>query len=488
MLCQATQRPDAPALVAGQTLSYRQLDGLVWRGAWYLSTQGVAPGQVVALSFADQLTLCIALLSLTRLGATAFSISAATPLLLRRMQAANAGAVFLLSDLPELLGCGIPAIPFSARDVRSGPGKLPTSLFNSEPSAPWLMVTGSGSTGAPKLMPVSHQQARARARLHFSALPLEPEDRVASLSALDFTAPKQRLIEAIAAGASFVVPDTSQRPLAFCRRFDPSVLDITVFHAHQLLEDPQAGTGKNPQLADLKALILSASTVSDSLRAALLAKVSPAVYVRYGSNESGPISIARPEDVLQVSGTVGRPLPGVDVILEDETGRMATMNREGRVKVRSPGMITAYHQDARASGKAFRDGWFYPGDLVRFDNNGQLIHLGRADSLMIMNGVNIYPAEIETVICGHPAVCDAAAMPVRSDRHQDIPVCAVQIAAGMVVSERELGEYCVERLGFRAPKRIVRVERIPRTEQGKLIRAELGQMLAASLGLGQSNS
>jgi len=77
---------------------------------------------------------------------------------------------------------------------------------------------------------------------------------------------------------------------------------------------------------------------------------------------------------------------------------------------------------------------------------------------------------------------------VRSDRHQDIPVCAVQIAAGMAVSERELGEYCVARLGFRAPKRIVRVERIPRTEQGKLIRAELGQMLAASLGLGQSNS
>src|SRR5690606_12897366 len=119
-----------------------------------------------------------------------------------------------------------------------------------------------------------------------------------------------------------------------------------------------------------------------------LAKVSPAVYVRYGSNESGPISIARPEDVLQVSGTVGRPLPGVDVMLEDETGRMVAMGRKARVKVRSPGMIAAYHQDARASGKAFSGGWFYPGDLARFDNNGQLIHLGRADSLMIMNGVN----------------------------------------------------------------------------------------------------
>src|SRR5690606_28555067 len=148
-----------------------------------------------ALSFVDQLTLSIAFLSLTRLGATAFSISAATPSPLRRVQAAKAGAAFLLSDRPELLGCGMPAIPFSARDVRSGPGKLPSSLFNTEPSAPWLMVTGSGSTGAPKLMPVSHQQARARARLHFSALPLDSEDRVASLSSLDFTAPKQRLIE-----------------------------------------------------------------------------------------------------------------------------------------------------------------------------------------------------------------------------------------------------------------------------------------------------
>jgi acyl-CoA synthetase (AMP-forming)/AMP-acid ligase II len=122
---------------------------------------------------------------------------------------------------------------------------------------------------------------------------------------------------------------------------------------------------------------------------------------------------------------------------------------------------------------AFRDGWFLPGDLGKLTADGDLIYYGRADHMMIMNGMNLYPAEIERVLAAHPAVRDVAVVPLRHRVHQDLPFAAVVLKPGAQSSEAELMAHARDRLGVRAPRRILILERIPRTGEGKLIAREL---------------
>lgn len=115
--------------------------------------------------------------------------------------------------------------------------------------------------------------------------------------------------------------------------------------------------------------------------------------------------------------------------------------------------------------------------------DGHLIYCGRADHMMIKNGINIYPAEIESVMTSHPAVRDAAVIPVNSPTHQDLPICAVSLHDGQTVTERELLDYCVQNLGARSASAVLVQQEIPRNEQGKLIRARLAEDIGARLGV-----
>ena len=103
--------------------------------------------------------------------------------------------------------------------------------------------------------------------------------------------------------------------------------------------------------------------------------------------------------------------------------------------------------------------------------------------MMIMDGINIYPAEIEDVITRHTAVEDAAVMPMRHAIHQDIPTCAVVLSKDAKVSNKELIDFMYKRLGSRSPREIFILDYIPRNEQGKVIRPELSKILSIKLDI-----
>ena len=141
--------------------------------------------------------------------------------------------------------------------------------------------------------------------------------------------------------------------------------------------------------------------------------------------------------------------------------------------MKSPGLIDGYLNDPESTSKAFVDGWFYSGDFGKMTEDGHLIHLGRSDQMMIYNGINIYPGEIEACLAAHPSVADVAAFPLRHPVHQHLPVCAVSLRSGSRLSMEDLQAYAVDHLGIKAPKKIFTLDEIPRNEQGKLVRSKL---------------
>ncbi len=481
LLDHARSTPDAPALLlANGPMSYRQVNDAVWLFCQHLHEQGLRAGDVLGLTIADELTLVLTLLAVIRLGATAFSIPRSATPTQRRDMAARAGIKALATDQPGDFDVDAPLLLVDQQAVATVRRGIDTGILAATPDGPWLLITGSGTTGQPKLIPVTHGQTAARSRAATASLHVTSADRVTSLSHFDFSTSKFRLHEALSVGAAYALRVwNSTDPIGQLQRQSISVVYATVFHAETLLAKlpPAAGSA----LGTVRVLELTASTVSDDLRQRIRRLLCPNLHVRYGINEAGPVCIAHPPEVFTVSGTVGRPLPGTQVQVVDGDERPVSAGTVGLIRIRSPGVVEGYRDNEEATRQSFRDGWFKPGDLGRFTPGGELIYCGRADHMMIINGINIYPAEIEDVMTAHPDVHDAAVVPLRHAVHQDVPICAVTLHPGASATEHDLLAYARERLGSHGPHRVLVFDRIPRNHDAKLVRAEMSELITRRL-------
>ncbi|MDF2463530.1 MAG: AMP-dependent synthetase and ligase [Ramlibacter sp.] len=473
--------PASAIILQNRKLTFEELNARVWQLAGQLRRCGVGRGDVLAHTFDSELDLFCCMMASARIGATVFSLPLNTPLLKRQQLLQQVRARHLATDMGGLQYSGISRILIGSEGERLNPTVPEPGLKDEDPPAPWIIVSGSGSTGRAKLLPITHRQQWARMKAGQGLFPYAARDVFASLIPLDFYTTKMRFLEALTKGTPFVLHDKNCRGVAdLVDRFKVTALYGTVMHAEQLLQSLPAST--QAAMESLTALMLIGSTVSANLRHRIRERLCSRLCVLYGTNESGTLCATEWQDVYQVPGTVGRPQSGFRLEVVDDDDAPVPAGQPGQVRIQSPTMIDGYLDDELATARAFKNGWFYPGDLGRLTPDGQLIHLGRSDDMMIVNGINIYPAEIEQVLTAHPAVREAAAMPLKHAVHQDVPVCAVSLVEGARVDAQALLSFARERLGGHALHQVVMLDRIPRNDRGKPDREELKATIALRLG------
>ncbi len=478
---QAEIVPEGIAIYSPEgSLSYKDVETLVWRMAIFLNKQNVKPGDVVALTFRNELTLFITMLAVAKIGATAFSVPRDTPKIQHDIVLTRVKVNFLATDIAGDSNILFPTLFMDFKTLVDSQCLIDFNVRVAYPDAPWLYIEGSGSTGKSKIMPVHHRQQIQRMNASLAWLPVTKRDRVATLVHLDHHVSKILYLETLNAGLSIVLFDRKRiNPIVLCKRYDIALLHATVFHVHQILRSLPESSANT--FASLKVLLIGGSTVPNPLRKKIAKKLTPNLYVRYGINEVGTIAAAHTPEVYTTTGTVGHVLPHISVEIVNANLQRVKQGKVGLIRIKSATTIASYLDDPEANKRAFKDGWFYPGDLGKFTSDGQLIHLGRSDNMMIMAGNNIYPSEIEHCILSHPNVEDAVAMPIRSSMYQDIPVCAVVLRNSVQSTEKELLDYINQHLGFRSPKRIIILDYMPRNEQGKLINAKLIEKIESKL-------
>lgn len=478
LIARAESHPNDAALIFhDRQIGYRALDRQVWRVSNFLKRNGIRSGDVVGVSTRSDLNTILLMLGIARIGATVFSLPKSSNADQHQEMISESGTSRIVCDHRWPVGGGLPVLGFERKLLKSSDSS--DFAIDSRPEHPWIIISGSGSTGKPKMIPVTHRTQRTRSAMSREWLGLTPDDRVASLSHFDFTHPKNRLLEALWSGASYVVDSANLgKPVELSRRHRLTVPHATVFHVQRLLDS--AGSDTTGMLPSLRALCLSASTVNPPLRSRIGKHLTRNLVVRYASNETGPISFAKYPDVFESSETVGKPIEGVRLSILDRKMRPVAPGTEGMIAVDSPGNFDGYLNDPAADETRFTEHGFLPGDVARLDHQGRLVFLGRADQMMIFNGVNIYPAEIERVLAAHPAVSDAVCFSVPHAVHQDVPRAVVSLKPGLVATELELRDYCRERLGFRSPGRVLIVNVLPRNERGKIVRAELMDLMRRS--------
>jgi acyl-CoA synthetase (AMP-forming)/AMP-acid ligase II len=168
----------------------------------------------------------------------------------------------------------------------------------------------------------------------------------------------------------------------------------------------------------------------------------------------------------------------VEVEVVDDSGKALPPDAVGLLRYRGPGIAEGYYRDEEASREAFRDGWFYPGDLAALNERGYIFLRGRRKDMILRGGVNIYPAEIEATLMLHPAVAEAAVFAMPSVEFGEEIAAFVQLRDAIVVAE--LRQWCADKLApYKRPKVITIVEAMPRNSAGKVSKSDLLALLPA---------
>ena len=197
----------------------------------------------------------------------------------------------------------------------------------------------------------------------------------------------------------------------------------------------------------------------------------------YGCTESSALISAQPNEQRRI-GSVGKPVPGVEVRIEDADGNVLKAGEDGEICVRGPVLMTGYWNAPDATAFAVRDGWLHTGDVGHFDEDGYLYVVDRIKDLIIRGGFNVYPRDVEDVLLAHPAVVGAATVGRPDPKLGEEVVSFVQLAPDAEVTADELIAYAREHLGaYKYPREIRFVDSLPLTSVMKLDRKALRAQL-----------
>jgi fatty-acyl-CoA synthase len=204
------------------------------------------------------------------------------------------------------------------------------------------------------------------------------------------------------------------------------------------------------------------------------------LYNFYGQTELSPLAtVLGPVDQVRKAGSAGRAGINVETKVVDDDDRPVAVGEVGEIVHRSPHATLGYWNDPEKTAEAFRNGWFHSGDLGVLDEEGYLTVVDRKKDMIKTGGENVASREVEELIYQHPAVSEVAVFGTPDPRWIEAVTAAVVVRAGSELGEAELIEFCRERLaGYKAPKRVVLVDALPKNASGKVLKRELRQTLS----------
>jgi acyl-coenzyme A synthetase/AMP-(fatty) acid ligase len=490
--------PDRIALIVdGKPMTYQQLLRVTALASARLAEAGVSRGDCVGLSIVRPGPYVVTALAVARLGAIVAPFDIGWPseqasAILTRHQIRTlvsdskqewrhpslAEDRYLdAKDLVELPPVGAPIkVPGMALDVGG---------------QPWIIALSSGTTGTPKSIPHTHDRALLYACLPTSYSAATDMTRVLMFGSPQVAMAMNTVLYQLVGGRTLVLTSdrTAQNFFTVVERDRPSHVATStgtairvVAHAAQSVPDSL------DKCASVRGMSIGGSAASSALRAQIAKYITPNLEINYGGSEQGRVAQANPETLALRPESAGRLRPWVEMQAVDENGKPVPSGMSGVLRIKSPLLVSGYLGDPDATARAFRDGWYYPGDTGSVDEAGYLTLTGRVDELLNLGGNKIDPFNIESTLDAQPGIQESVALAVESKDGRTVLVAVV--IADAEVDEDSLRELCARRLGRHcAPARIVRVETIPRNAGGKIMRKEMAALLSRQAqGLGSANT
>jgi long-chain acyl-CoA synthetase len=484
---------DVVAVISrGEPTTYGQLREQVGRLRGGLLGVGLEPGDRVGIIAANNWYFVVSYLAVLGAGGVAVPVNPMSPVREVERELAAIGARIVIAGpaaRATVTGLDRAALPVLETIVTSEPtdvagGVLLDDLLASAPAdvadreaddLAVLMFT-SGTAGSPKAAMLTHgnllanlEQCQAHpgrsqgpADVVFGVLPLF---HIFGLN--------------VVLGLSFVAGAT----VLLVERFDPQTAmesiashGVTVVSGAPTMWAALASLpGTRPgDLATVRLATSGAAKLDPQVQRAVADRFGVSIVEGYGLTEASPVvtsgtGLAAPE------GSIGVPLPGVHVRLVDADGQDALVGDAGELWVKGPNVFAGYWNDPAATSAALTaDGWLRTGDVAVVDDDGFLFLVDRVKDLIIVSGFNVYPAEVEEVIGGHPAVAEVAVIGVPHPHSGEAVKAYVVVAPGATVEEDDIVHHCEAHLArYKCPQKVMFVRELPHSATGKVLRKDL---------------
>ncbi len=504
----ARRRPDAPAIASRTArLTYGELAENVSALAGALARHGVEPRTKVLLALPNSAATVVAGLAINTLGATSVEVS-------REWSADVLGDIVARSGTRHVIIAGRDATTWGealagqpvdrAWVVSDGSrpgapdgalGTLPVTLLREDgrldpvpeprsrppvvrPEPDWaaLVLFTSGSTGRPHGVIQTFRNVDANSRSIVEYLELTARDRALLSLPLYYCYGRSVLQTHLLAGGSVVLESRMAFPRLVvetmaaegCTGFAGVPLTFEILRR-------QVDVASMP-LPHLRYVTQAGGAMAPDTIAWARATFAPArLFVMYGQTEAtARLAYLPPERGEEKHGSVGIPIPGVELRVVDEAGNDMPAGEVGELVARGANVTPGYLDEPAETAEILRDGWLWTGDLAERDSDGFVYHRGRVRDVLKIGGRRVSPIEIEQVVARHPSVAEAAVVGRPDDLMGEVAVALVVLRAGSRVDAADIVAHCRGHLPAPlVPVAIRVVHALPRNEAGKLLRAEI---------------
>ena len=462
---------------APREFTYRQLDDATSSVARALLKQKIQRGGRVAVLSANCVEYLAAVYGIMRAGFVAVPVNFKFPRETIQFIIKDSGADFLFCDAARRGDCpaGIPVVTFGA-EFEAFLDKGPFDAVRPVTREPAMFLYTSGSTGIPKGVVLSHQShlwvVQTRLGQDFYRhryLVAAPLYHMNGLAVSQLVCAGHATLILLPQFTARAYIDAAERYRCTWLTAVPPMIAMMLRESDRMAE---------ADLSSVEFVRMGSAPVSESLMTTLKRALPRAAITNaYGTTEGGPVVFGpHPKGLPQPELSVGYPHPQVQTRLVDGANRNA---EHGDLEMKSPAIMNGYHNRPDLPSPITADGFYATGDVFRRDSNGFHFFVGRTDDMFVSGGENLYPGQIEKLLETHPAVQQAAVVPVEDDIKGQKPAAFVIKRTGASVTAEELKQHALANgPAYQHPRWIWFVDALPLATTNKIDRNELMKMAA----------
>ncbi|UTV30637.1 long-chain-fatty-acid--CoA ligase [Photobacterium atrarenae] len=495
----ASCKPDKPALICGDNqITYAQFDALASQVAHGLVNKGIQPGDRVALSCPNLPFFPIIYYGIQKAGAVVVPLNVLLKEREIKFHLEDAGAKFyfcfegtdalpmgeagvaafeqvaacqhmivMTTDQTQLLFNGQPTLSAFIKDQ---PGEFDYRSRSADDTA--VILYTSGTTGLPKGAELTQSNMVCNALATENLMAAQGDDvHLVTLPLFHSFGQTVNMNAAVLAGSTLVLVP----------RFEPQAV-LELIKAHQITVFagvPTMYIALNHAFADhdvssLRIAISGGSSMPKEVIHVFERQFQVPILEGYGLSETSPVACFNHLDRERIPGSIGQPIQGVEIRLMDLEGNPVPTGEDGELAIRGHNVMKGYLNRPEESERALRDGWFFTGDIGRYDEQGNLYIVDRVKDMIIRGGFNVYPREIEEVFMTHPAVSMVAVLGIPDREYGEDIRAYVVLKEGAFATEAELQAWGKAQFAaYKYPRSVVIRQQLPMSATGKILKKEL---------------
>ena len=370
------------------------------------------------------------------------------------------------------------------------PGTIPFHVFEKESgeNPTWESPTNadiavihytSGTTGTPKGAMLSHKNLLAAIDANTDAIKISHRDKIIVFLPLFHVFTFVVCILATLSHGTRIILLGSIRPF---KRIVHAILKYRVnilvgvpqvFHALVNARIPWFFRFINP----IRVCVSGGAPLSAEVLTAFQQKFRIPLLEGYGLSETSGGICVNPLQGIQKPLSIGLPIKGVQVkIVDEDDFDLTTPNEIGELFVQSASVMVGYYNQPEETAKVLQNGWLRTGDMAKIDEHGYIYIVDRKKDMLIVRGMNVYPREVEEVICSHPKVAECAVIGVPDKQRGEVPKAIISLKENVTATEKEFRRFCHEKIAmYKNPKYFEFRAELPKTPTGKIMKKILKQ-------------